>query len=206
MKLLIIMCIGIALALYGMYVRSRANTNPNYMSPINTATHWMLDHVGSKILHPFRGGSCASRGIRHSFISEFLQMVVNSSGLVNGLINVTQIIVLKVNSSSVKSADAIIAMSSIGWVVSMICLVGAFSSCKLMCISCLGIQHVAIIYFAIKRRKMILSSQCPTASGIKTCNAKPSTIGTSANRSAGAVGNNSNRSNDTIMRRRSGRN
>lgn len=176
--LLIAMCIGIALALYGCYVQARSQSNPHYTSTIATATHWLYNNLGKKIMHPSallrncngfsRGGESMSkaRGFGHMcsyVLMRFLiKPMVQYSGIMNGMINIVQIILLKVYCKSVPVTDVIIALSGVGFAISMLCLIGSIINCKLMCFSCLGIHHLFIIFYGLRRRQIIKNLLCPT--------------------------------------------
>lgn len=177
-KLLVVISIGIALALYGVYVQARSRSNPHYMPTITIATHWFYTSVASRF--PIPGASymngCGNKyggGMRqrlpHALWRFFVSPIVKNSGFINGMINVVQIALLKMYCCSLKATDAIIALSAIGWLVSMICLFGAFASCKLMCISCLGVHHLAIIYLAVRRRKIVQNILCPQPNVSQSC-------------------------------------
>lgn len=171
-RLMIVMCVGIALALYGVYIQARSQSNPSYMPTISVATSWLYESLGHRLNHPTSMfASCQGKQAKttvpasfgHFLLHKLIEPVTHYSGIINGTINVIQIAILKVYSKSLTGTDAIIGLSSFGMVVSMICLLGSFASCKLMCISCLGIHHIVIIYLAIRRRRMLKNILCPTA-------------------------------------------
>lgn len=173
-KLLITMCIGLALAMYGIYVTNRGHANPNYMPtisvPLARAGHWLYDIFGHKLFHPASlikpcSKSTFKQTVPHFLMRALIKPIVHYSGLVNGLINIVQIILLKLYCSNMMATNAIIALSATGWLISMVCLFGAFATCKLMCISCLGIQHKVIIYLAWRRLSIIKNIFCPPING-----------------------------------------
>lgn len=174
-RLLIAMCIGIALAMYGAYVQIRSHSNPAYAPSIVTAgkmVHKMLTStwVGSRtLMSGCNSGSGGSRGtFRHVapkyLMQNVLKPIVHYSGIVNGCFNIIQIILLKVCCRSIRATNGIIALSVVGSIMSMVCMVGAYTTCKVMCISCLGIHHIAIVYLAVRRRKMLMNMLCPAES------------------------------------------
>lgn len=181
-KLMVVMCIGIAFALYGVFVQTRAHhASHHYMPKVATvASSWLYHNVGQHLMSPSflkTGGTCNAErraAMRHSFarliMTRFVYPTMRYSGIINGLINLIQIILLKVYCKSVCSCDAITGLSVVGLIVSMICLWGSVVGCRLMCISCLGIHHMIIMYFAIKRRRMVQNMLCPPAnlSGLAT--------------------------------------
>lgn len=168
-KLMVVMCIGIALALYGVYVQARSSSNPNYMPTITLATNWLYNNIGQRIVHPsyLLNGCNGKQLVKQSFGSlmmhRFVYPVTRYSGLFNGFINLVQIVLLKVCYKSLAGVDAIVGLSAAGLAISFVCLIGSFAYCKLMCISCLGIHHVVIIYLAIRRRRILNNILCPTA-------------------------------------------
>lgn len=200
-KLLVLMCIGIALALYGIYVQARSQSNPNYMPTLTLATHWLYHNVGQRIAHPstlLTGTNCgalrqqAAKGsVGRLLMSRFVAPVTRYSGIMNGFINVLQILLLMVYGRSVMGADAIMGLSAFGLVVSAICLVGSFAVCKLMCISCLGIHHIVIIYLALRRRRLLSNIFCPSGgapSGEPTPRGAASTFGSGGGGGGGGGG------------------
>lgn len=184
-RLLITMCIGLALAMYGIYVTNRGHSNPHYMPTISVAGHWLYNMFGQKILYPSNilkpcTKNTFTQTVPHFLMRALIKPIVHYSGLVNGLINIVQIVLLKVYCSNMMATNAIIALSATGWLISMVCLFGAFATCKLMCISCLGIQHKVIIYLAWRRRAIIQNMFCP-----------PLKSGSTNNTGAGVAGSNS---------------
>lgn len=219
LKLLVVICIGIALALYGVYVQARRSSNPHYVPTITVATHWFYTSVASRFPVPgatYMNGCGNKYGMRHrlphALWRYFVGPIVKNSGFINGMINVVQIALLKMYCSSIRATDAIISLSAIGWIISMICLFGSFASCKLMCISCLGVHHLVVIYLAVRRRKIIQNMLCPQANvnqsctfGIASTSATPTT---GANqKSSGSQTSNRSRTDSTpdAFRRRSHR-
>lgn len=171
-RLMIVMCIGIAFALYGVYVGMRHHSNPSYVPSVSAASSWLYNNVGQLIMKPkflktgvscTRGGSYTKNTFGHLLMRRFVYPTMRYSGLLNGLINLAQIAILRMYSKSVCATDTIIGLSAFGLVVSFICLVGSFASCRLMCISCLGIHHKVIIYLAAQRRRMVQSILCPSS-------------------------------------------
>lgn len=165
-KLLVTMCIGIGLAMYGIYVQSRTQSNPSYAPTISVATNWLHGYIGNGLINTgmlgCNGKSGAMKASAPNFmVRSFVNPIVRYSGWINGFIHIIQIILLKIFCRSIKGTDGIIALSAIGLLTSVICLGGAFASCKMMCISCLGVQHIFIIYFAIRRRAVIQNIHCP---------------------------------------------
>lgn len=171
-RMMLIMCIGIALALYGGYVANRMRANSRYMPAMSAASHWLNSRLAQTIGYPMSmfgsSGNCDPRfgsfkevG-RVWVMNKLIKPIVASSGFINGIVNVTQIILLKVYCSSVKATDAIIGLSIVGLVVSIICLVGSFFTCKMMCLSCVGIHHGLIIYLGMKRRQIQYNIMCPS--------------------------------------------
>lgn len=165
-KLLITMCIGIALALYGCYVQARSQSNPTYMPSISMATRWLYTSLGNTLAHPTHmmkgcNHKATKQTVPHFLMRHLVKPIVQYSGLINGMINLTQIILLKVYCRSVKATNVMIAMSAVGFIISMICMGGAYATCRLMCISCLGIHHLVIIYYANCRRRIIQNILCP---------------------------------------------
>lgn len=177
-KLLITMCVGIALAMYGVYVQARSESNPSYMPSISIASHWLYKTIGKQTLkHPGQMLSgCFNKQVARATTSHFLMRnfilpIVHTSGIMNGLINLIQIILLKVYWREIFAANVTIALSATGFAISMLCLYGAYASCKLMCISCLGIHHLIIIYLACCRGKILQNIYCPeTISNQGACN------------------------------------
>lgn len=177
-KLLIVMCVGLALALYGIYVQARSRSNPQYMPTITVATHWFYNSVANRFNIPSAsymtgcGGNNKGRILRrfpHVVWRFMVKPMTKHSGFFNGIIGIIQIALLRMCPMSLKATDAIIALSGIGFVISMICLFGAVISCKLMCISCLGIHHMVIIYMAARRRKIVQNILCPPANVNQNC-------------------------------------
>lgn len=166
-KLLIAMCVGIALALYGAYVQSRTHADPNYLSTLSMATHWAKDLVGAKmasrLIKACVQTPAMKRTVPHFMMRMLVHPIVHYSAIMSGFINVAQIILLKVYCKSVPVTNVIIALSAIGLVLSAVCMVGAFAACKTMCITCLGIHHCFIIYYAVRRRIFIKNMLCPPA-------------------------------------------
>lgn len=149
---------------------NRGHSNPHFMPTISVAGHWLYNMFGQKILHPTSilkpcAKSTFKQTVPHFLMRALIKPVVHYSGLVNGLINIMQIILLKLYCSNLMATNAIIALSATGWLISMVCLFGAFATCKLMCISCLGIQHKIIIYLAWRRRAIIQNMFCPPING-----------------------------------------
>lgn len=168
-KLLVAMCVGIALALYGCYVRSQSKVDPHYMPSVSVAIHWLNEKITNNVGNPMNmlKRNCHSKAPKYNashILSRYvLAPFVSNSGILNGLINVGQIILLKVWCSSIPATNAIMGLSVLGLVVSGVCVVSAFASCKLMCLSCLGIHHIAIIYLAIIRNRILCNIHCPPA-------------------------------------------
>lgn len=167
-KLLITMCIGIALALYGVYVQARSQSNPNYMPTISIASHWIYKAIGKQsIKHPVQMlTGCFSKQLAkgstyHVFMQYFVLPIVHVSGIINGMVNLVQIVLLKVYCRNIWATNVTIGLSAFGFIISMICLCGSYASCKLMCISCLGIHHMVIIYLALRRRNILENLNCP---------------------------------------------
>lgn len=171
-RLLVVMCIGIALGAYGIYVQARSHSNVSYVPSITMATRWMAERVGYKMMHPSqmmkacgmaKGAANMAKhsgGLCHFMMRFLVNPIVSNSGMMNLMINVAQIILLKVYCRSIMATDVMIAMSVLGLIISMICMFGSFATCKLMCISCLGLQHMAIIYFSFCRRKILQNMLC----------------------------------------------
>lgn len=173
-KLLVAMCIGIALALYGGYVATRMRTNDRYVPTISAATHWLGNRIGHSFKYPMeilKATGCNTKS-HHMysrppltagqwFVKNMVRPFVSISGLINGLLNIGQMILLKVYCMSVPACNGIIAMSAIGLAISLLAMIGSIITCKLMCLSCLGIHHGFIIYFAMKRRIIIQNMLCP---------------------------------------------
>lgn len=226
-KLLVVMCIGIGLALYGIYIGVRSQTNPNYQPTITVAANWLYQSVGQKTANSgyFMNGCRNKQSFKptfgHLLMSNFVYPISRYSGILNGSINVAQIILLKVFCKSFSGTDAIIGLSAIGLIISMICLVGSFAFCKLICISCLGIHHIVIIYLAIRRRRMLKNILCPPQNineGASSCSFGPLATSTnskansnSAPRKPPSTGGStrrpsSNQAGQNMVHRRSGRN
>ena len=202
------MCIGIALALHGMYVQSRRHTNPAYVPSTTIATRWLYDKIGSKVMHPssMLSGNCNAKGkfkqtVPHFLMRAILQPVVHYSGYLNAFINLAQIVLLKVYYKNLNATNTIIALSVAGWIISFFCLSGALATCKLMCLSCLGIHHLLIIYLACRRRKIVKNIWCPS----ETSNSSTSSSCNSGGTSGKIFGNASQRGSLDSVRRRSGR-
>lgn len=163
-KLLIAMCVGIGLALYGGYVQSRTHSDPSYMSTLSMVSHWMSSLVGSKMAGRLMQ-ACAKAPMKQAvpnlMMRSVVHPVVHYSAIMSGFINLTQIILLKVYCKSVVITNVIIGLSAAGLVLSAICMVGSFATCKTMCLTCLGIHHCFIIYYAMLRRRTIKNMQCP---------------------------------------------
>lgn len=216
-KLLIVMCIGLALALYGLYVTARTSSNPHYMPTITVATHWFYTSVANKLHIPGTsywtgcGGNQKGRLLRRfpQMLWRFMvKPMTKHSGFFNGLIHIGQIALLRMHPMNLKATDAIIALSAIGFVISMVCLFGAAISCKLMCISCLGIHHMVIIYLAARRRKIVQNILCPPANVSQNCtfgisNTGSTNTGTSGtqNRTTTGRSSKSDGSSDPMRRR-----
>lgn len=179
-RLLIAMCIGIGLALYGAYVASRMRSSVRYTPTIQAATSWFNERLAHTLGHPMSkltGGASCSAGQTNQalyrtpltrskwILDKIVRPFVTSSGLINLLINISQIVLLKIYSMSGPACDAIVGLSIGGLVVSGMCMFGALMTCKTMCLSCLGIHHAVIIYFALKRRTIIHSMLCPSGPG-----------------------------------------
>lgn len=170
-KLLVAMCIGIALALYGCYVQARARIHSNQVHSMNGASHWMNERL-LKPMNQWRGACSGSQnnGAHHNAASRvvmeyMVRPFIAQSGLINGLINVIQIVLLKLYCSSLPATNAIVALSVVGLCLSLVCLIGALATCKMMCVSCLGLHHAAIIWFALQRRAIFRSMLCPPGPG-----------------------------------------
>lgn len=177
-RLLITMCIGIALAMYGVYVQARSESNPSYMPAVSIASHWLYKAIGKETLkHPGQMLSgCFNKQVLKAtgprfLMRNFILPIVHTSGIINGSINLIQIILLKVYWREMFATYVTIGLSATGFVISMLCLYGAYASCKLMCISCLGIHHVIIIYLALWRGKILQNIHCPdNNSSLGPCN------------------------------------
>lgn len=168
-KLLVAMCVGIVLALYGCYVRSQSKVDPHYMPSVSVAVHWLNDRITNNVGNPMnmlKRNCPPTKSPKFSAASHVLGRYVwgpfvSNSSILNGMINIGQIILLKVWCSSIRATNAIMGLSVLGLVVSAVCVVSAFASCKLMCLSCLGIHHIAIIYLAIIRNRILANIFCP---------------------------------------------
>jgi hypothetical protein len=188
-RLMIVMSIGIALALFGVYVQARNRSNPQYMPSVSLVSGWLYHNVGH-LMSPsfFMDGASCNRAARQlppslrpssrSFMQRFIYPVMRCSAILNGLINVAQILLLKIYCKSVCGTNIIIGLSAIGVVISAICLIGSFATCRLMCLSCLGIHHVVIMYLAAKRRRMLQSFICPTGPNSNPSSGGGCTFGT----------------------------
>lgn len=185
-RLVVAMCIGIVVSLYAIYLQARVSAG--YDLYITKACHWLMQHMGVKSASlsssAANGGNCwtktacAKTGSRlnpfaamyhhptsglHRIMRRLAMPMVSCTTLLNGLINAIQIIVLKVCCKSIAGTNAIIGMSAFGMVLSSICMISSmFSCCKLLCLSCFSLQHVAIIYFACRRRCIIRNMMCPS--------------------------------------------
>lgn len=179
-KLLVAMCVGIALSVYGIYVHSRSHSNPGYESNIAVASHWLFN-VANKIIHPTtmlngcktsqkataamgvgkQAGMLKMRLILNFIMQMLIEPMTHYAGPINVGINLIQIILLKIFCKSKPATTAIIVLSGIGFCVSMFCFIGSMASCKLMCISCLGIHHMFIIYYGLARNRIIKGMLCP---------------------------------------------
>lgn len=171
-RLLVAMCIGIALALYGCYVSTRSQSNPHYMPQTSMAVHWLNGKFGKILDNPIKMlKNCNNKHSKqththsklhsHNLINYVLHGFANHSGIINGIINLVQIMILKMYCSSIQATDVILGLSTFGLLVSLLCIIGSFASCKLMCLSCLGIHHAFIIYFVVCRRKILTNALCP---------------------------------------------
>lgn len=171
-RLMVVMCIGIALSLYGVYIQTRSSSNLNYSPSVSVASSWLYHNVGQHLMSPSfltNGGSCVRDRAPNRptfaqlFMYRFVHPTMRYSAIVNGLINVSQILLLKVYCKSLSGTDTIIGLSAFGIGISLICLIGSFAFCRLMCISCLCIHHIVIIYLAVMRRRMVQGLTCPTS-------------------------------------------
>lgn len=181
-RLMVAMCIGIMLAIYGAYVSSRMRNNERYMPTLSSAGNWLNKRFMDSFGNPMSIFSLNCMNIKQAraksaaawVMSNMIKPFVNQSGLLNGLINVTQIILIKVYCMSIPVTDAVIGLSIAGLFVSILCLVGSFLSCKMMCLTCLGIHHALIIYFGLQRRCILTNMLCPTSvSSNSTSGSKP---------------------------------
>lgn len=183
-KLIIVMCFGIALALYGIYIQSKSRVNPSYFTTMSMASHWLYNRIGQRLLHPLSYrpsayfGQCGDPQ-RSMFVMRYVfKPVAACTSLLNALINLTQIILLKVYCSNVRATKAIIGLSAFGLVLGFFCIVGSFATCKLMCITCLGVHHMIIMYLANKRRHIINNMLCPVENVSTGCSSSaPGTSG-----------------------------
>lgn len=206
-KLLITMCIGIALAFYGVYVQARSQSNPSYMPTISIASHWIYKAIGKQaIKHPTHmltgcfNKQLAKGGSFNALMHYLVMPIVHFSGIINGITNIIQIVLLKVYCRDICATNVTIGLSVFGFIISMICLSGSYASCKLMCISCLGIHHMVIIYLALRRRNILMNIECPQSNTSEgAC-----TYGRPSGKS-GMVFGTDNRGSAGQMRRRSGR-
>lgn len=202
--LLIAICIGLALSLYGIYVQARS-VNPAYKSSLNMASSWMIQAISDKFMNPAKlfyncyAKATAKRSVPSFFSRYMIRPIIYKSGLMNAAISITQIVLLKLYCRSVRAATTIVILSALGVLISGICFFGTLASCKAICISCLSFHHGVVIYLAMRRRNMIGNMLCPPAN----TNEGACTFGTPGNYG----GPNSKKSNPTraaneSMRRR----
>lgn len=207
-RLMIMMCVGVALALCGVYIQTRMQSNPNYTPTIAVATKWFYAILGRRLVNSSRLLRGCTNELSDSFkptvgkllMHRFIYPITRYSGLMNGTINLVQIILLKVYCKSFTGTHSIIALSALGAGISLLCLIGSFVACKMMCLSCLGIHHGAIIYLAMNRCRILKNVLCPT----ENVNASGCTFGpgnsTSSSNSITAIRANSNDSATTAIR------
>jgi len=176
-KMLWFMCIGIAIALYGIYVQARSASNPSYSPSLEVASSWMYHNVVHKVAQPtswFRDilagcGHHASQtikkdsgGLGSMIMNRLMLPAVRYSGMANGMIHVLQICFLLSSPKSTRAAEVILAFSSLGLLVSALCLGGAMAHCRLIGFTCLGVHHMVIMWLAWGRRLLLKGANCPS--------------------------------------------
>lgn len=175
-NLLIAMCCGIGLALYGCHVASQMSSNPTYIPSTSIAIHWLNDKLATSLGNPMNliKGNCNvkqhSRYVADGFIY-ILKLFATYSGLMNGIINLAQILLLKMKGYDMIATNIIVSLSVLGILVSLMCIMGSYATCKIVCLSCIGLHHGFIIYYGLRRRKMLSNLVCPSTEGtLVACN------------------------------------
>lgn len=213
-QLLITICIGLALSLYGIYVQARSSS-PGYRSSIATASNWLMDTISHKLAYSASMlAGCHSkahlkRAVPTFFSRYLIRPVIYKSGFMNAIISLVQMVLLKLYCRNIKATSSIIALSCVGICISAVCFFGALATCKTVCISCLSIHHGFVIYFALRRRAIISNMLCPpgnTNEGACTFGT-PSNYGNdrSPNKSASKPKVNATKAANDAIKRRSNR-
>lgn len=171
-KIYLVLCmtIGIATAIYAMYNHSKSGAS-SYLPTAALHTILNSNHLTSKYAAKF--GNVAARVTCDTKDNLFGSPMVRTSSIITLSVHVIQLVVIGVYSRSCYATKSIMGMSAAGLAVSMICMIVGLFSCKSYCMSCLGLQHLAIMYFGYNRLHLLKSSGCPSPSARRASSAPP---------------------------------